>query len=220
MLIEDLIFIRDKEPSLLTVAGDGGAGHGQFYPEIQFDGSIDNRVKAENLLDAVRVFGVSPYADPGVHVMRQLGTSEGEGVGFGRIHHRNLCKDTPLDDQIEVLPLQLFLNAKDLVEDAGLFRIGLLKSEGQNLHFGPFDFGINGEPTGGAFHLDADLFMKSLLIGMGQPVADPSSDIFDDADKLNRDGQEVFPDASKTSKVPGATLLNIRLFNPSRRRTF
>jgi hypothetical protein len=25
-----------------------------------------------------------------------------------------------------------------------------------------------------------------------------------------RDGQEVFPDASKTSKVPGATLLNIR----------
>ena len=56
-MMQDLIFVGDKMPSLFAVAGDGGAGHGQFYPEIQFDGSVDNRVKAENLFDAVRVLG-------------------------------------------------------------------------------------------------------------------------------------------------------------------
>ena len=46
-MMQDLIFVGDKVPSLLAVAGDNGAGHGQFYPEIQFDGGIDNRVKAK-----------------------------------------------------------------------------------------------------------------------------------------------------------------------------
>jgi len=73
--MQDLIFVGDKVPSLLAVAGDDGAGHRQFYPEIQFDGSVDDRVKAEDILDVVRVFGVSPHTDPGVHVMRQLGSS-------------------------------------------------------------------------------------------------------------------------------------------------
>ena len=158
---------------------------GSSNPEIEFDGSIDNRVKSEDLLDTVRVFGVSPHADSGVHVMRQLGTSKEEGVGLGAVAQNDLCKDAPFDDQIEVLPLQLFLNAEDLIEDAGFFRIGLLKSEGQDLHLGPGDFGIFRKPTGGAFHLDADLFMKGLLIGMVEPVADPSSNIFNNADKLN-----------------------------------
>ncbi|MDO8722685.1 MAG: hypothetical protein Q7J31_10750 [Syntrophales bacterium] len=61
-MMQDLIFIGDKMPSLLAVAGDDGAGYGQFYPKIEFDGGIDNRVKAEYLLDAVGVFGVSPHA--------------------------------------------------------------------------------------------------------------------------------------------------------------
>ena len=171
---------------------------GQFYPEIQFDGSINNRVKAEDFLDAVRVFGVSPHADPGIHVMRQLGTLEEEGVGLGAVAQDDLCKDAPFDDQIEVLPLQLFLNTEDLIEDTGIFRIGLLKTESQNLHLGSGGFGMNGEAAGGAFHLDADLFMKGLLIGMVQPVADPSSNIFDNADKL---------DAVAFPLEPGASLL-------------
>ena len=133
--------------------------------------------------------------------MRQLGTPKEEGVGLGAIAQDNLCKDAPFDDQIETLPLQLFLNAKDLIEDAGLFRVGLLKSEGQDLHLGPVDFGIFRKPAGGAFHLDTDLFMKGLLIGMVQPVADPSSNIFDDADKLNTSAFLLEPGASFISGV-------------------
>jgi hypothetical protein len=128
--------------------------------------------------------------------MRQLGTSKEEGVGLGAVAQDDLCKEAPLDDQIEVFPLQLFLNAKDLIEDTGLFRIGLLKSEGQNLHFGPGDFGILREPTGGAFHLDADLFMKGLFVGMAEPIADPSSNIFDNADKLDAVAFPLEPGAS------------------------
>jgi hypothetical protein len=177
-MIEDLIFIRDKVPPLLAVAGDCSTGHGKFQSEIKFDGSVYNRIESEDFLDSVGVFGVSPHADPGVHVMRQFGTSKEEGVGLGAVTQDNLGKEAPFDDQIKVLPLQLFLNAKDLLEDAGIFRIGILKSEGQNLHLGPGDFGIFRKPTGGAFHLDADLFMKDLLIGMVEPVIDPSSSIF------------------------------------------
>ena len=79
------MFVGDKVPSLLAVAGDDGAGHGQFYPEIRFDGSIDNRVKAEDLLE-----------DPGVHVMRRLGTSKEEGFGLGAVAQNDLCKDARL----------------------------------------------------------------------------------------------------------------------------
>jgi hypothetical protein len=200
VMIEDLIFIRDKMPSLLAVAGDESASHGKFQSEIRFDGSVDNRIKAEDLLDAVGVFGVSPDADPGISIMRQLGTPEAEGIGFGRIPHSNFCKDTPLDDQIEVLPLQLLLNAKDLIEDTGILRIGLLKSEGQDLYLGPGDFGIFRKPTGGAF-LDADLLMKGLLIGMVEPVADPSLNIFDNADKLNTVAFPLEPGAAFVSGV-------------------
>jgi hypothetical protein len=104
--------------------------------------------------------------------MRQLGTSEEEGVGLGAVAQDDLCKDAPFDDQIQVLPSQLLLNVKDLIEDTGIFRIGILKTESQNLHLGPLDFAMNGEAAGGALHIDADLFMKGLLIGMIQPVAD------------------------------------------------
>lgn len=45
-----------------AVAGDGGAGDGQCYPEIQFDDGVDNRVNAEDPLSAVRIFGVSLHA--------------------------------------------------------------------------------------------------------------------------------------------------------------
>ena len=53
-------------------------------------------LKPKILFDAVRVFGVSPHADPGVHVMRQLGTSKEEGVGLGAVAQDDLCKDAPV----------------------------------------------------------------------------------------------------------------------------
>ena len=198
-MIDNLIFIRDKMPSFLAVTGDRGAGHGKFYPEIEFDGSVDNRVKAEDFLDAVGVFGVSPHADPGVHVMRQLGTSKEEGVGLGAVAQNDLRENAPFDDQIEVLSLQLFLNAKDLIEDAGIFRIGLFQNKGKDFHLGPGYFDIFRKPTRGAFHLDADLLMKGLLIGMVDPVMDPSSNIFNDADKLNTVAFPLKPGAAFVS---------------------
>ncbi len=42
-MMQDLIFVGDKVPSLFAVAGYGGAGHRQFCPEIQFDCDVDNR---------------------------------------------------------------------------------------------------------------------------------------------------------------------------------
>jgi hypothetical protein len=200
-MMQNLVFVGDKMPSLLAVSGDDGAGHREFYPEIRFDGRVDNCVKAENLLDTVWVFGVSPDADFGVHVMRQLGASKEEGIGLGAVAHDDLCKGASLDDQVEALPFEFFLNAKDLIEDAGFFRVGLLKGEGHDFHLGPFDFVINGKPTGGALHLDADLFMKGLLIRMAEPVANPFTNIIDDADKLNTIAFPFKPGASFISGV-------------------
>ena len=185
MMMQNLIFVGDKVPSLFAVTGDGGTGHRQFYPELQFDGSVDNCIKSEDLLYTVGVFGVSPHADPGINVVRQLGTSKEEGVRFGVVAQDDFRKDPPFDDQVEVFPLQSFLNAKDLIEDAGILRIGHLKSESQDFHLGPGGFGIFRKAAGGAFHLDAYLSMKCLLVGMVQPIENASSNIFDNADKLD-----------------------------------
>ena len=95
-MMQDMIFVRDKVPSLLAVAGDDSAGHGKFQSEIKFDGSVYNRIESEDLLDSVGVFGVSPHADPGVHVMRQFGTSKEERVGLGAVTQDNLGKDARL----------------------------------------------------------------------------------------------------------------------------
>jgi hypothetical protein len=162
-----------------VTVGYDEAGHGQFYPERQFDRGINDGVKAEDLLGAVRVFGVSPHADSGTQIMRQLGTPEEAGGALGAIAENDLCKDAPFNHQIEPRPLQFLLNAEDLVKDARLSRVAFLKTEGKDLHLGPRNFGMDGEPAGGAFHLDADLFIKSSLLRMIQPVEDPSPDIFD-----------------------------------------
>lgn len=77
-MIEDLIFIDNEVPPLFSVSGDRGAGHGKFYSEIEFDGGVDNCIKAEDLLDAVGVLGVSSHTDPGIAIMRQLGTPKAE----------------------------------------------------------------------------------------------------------------------------------------------
>lgn len=47
-MMQDLIFVGDKVPPLFAIAGDGGAGYGQFYPESKFEGCINkiNSVQA------------------------------------------------------------------------------------------------------------------------------------------------------------------------------
>ena len=46
--------------------------------------------------------------------------------------------------------------------------IGTNGLEGEDLHSGPWHFGINREAAGVAFHLDVDLFVKSRLVEMVQ----------------------------------------------------
>lgn len=182
-MMEDLIFIRDKVSSLFAVAGYGGASHGDFQSEIRLNGRVNDGVEAEDFLGAVGVFGVFPHADFGIQIRGQFGTGEEEGIGFGAVAQDDLCKEAPFDDQIQMSPLQLFLNPEDLVKDTGLFRIGLVKTEGKEFHLGPGDFGLSWEPMRGAFHFDADFFKKRLR--MVQAVEDSFLDISDDADKLN-----------------------------------
>lgn len=40
-MVQDLDFVRDKMPSFFAVTGDGGAGYGKLYSQIQFDGGVD-----------------------------------------------------------------------------------------------------------------------------------------------------------------------------------
>ena len=182
VMLENLLFVGDKVPSLFGVTGDGGAGHRQFYSEIEFDCGINDGVKAEDLLRVIGVFGIAPHADSGIQIARQFGAAEEEGIGFGAVAKGDFGKDAPFDDQVQMGLLQFFLNPEDLVEDAWLFRIGLLETEGKDLHLGPGYFGIIGEAGGGAFDLDADFLEKVRLV---QAVEDPFSDIFDDAHKLD-----------------------------------
>jgi len=184
-MLHDLDFISDKVSSLLAVAGDGGAGHGQLYPEIQLDGGVDNGIEAEDLLDAVRVLGVSPHADFRIGIMGHFGTPEEEGIGFGAVPQNDLCKDPSLYHQIEPRLLQFFLDAKYLVEDTRLFRIGLPKTEGQDLYLGPRYFGMIGKPLGRAFDLHPHVFEKRCPVRMVQPIEYPSADIVDNANEFN-----------------------------------
>jgi hypothetical protein len=78
-----------------------------------------------------------------------------------------------------------------------------LKGEGKDLHLGPGvgGFSIFREAAGGAFDLDMDLLMKGLFIRMVQPVENPSSNIFDNADKLDAVAFPLEPGASFISGV-------------------
>jgi hypothetical protein len=151
-----------------------------------------------------------------------LGHQKKKGVGLGAVAKDDLRKDALFDDQIQVLPSQLFLNAKDLIEDTGIFRVGFLETESQNLHLGSGDFGINGESAGVTFRFDADLFMKGLLIGMVQPVADPPSNIFDNDDKLYAVAFLLEPVASLFAKCGSVTYCNykVRIFKKGYFPTF
>jgi len=82
-MVQDLVFVRDKVSAFFAVAGDGGAGHGEFYSQVQFDGGVDNGIESEDLLDTVGIFGVSPDANSRIEVIRHSGTAKGEGISFG-----------------------------------------------------------------------------------------------------------------------------------------
>jgi len=184
-MVHDLDFVGNKVPAFFAVAGDSGASHGKFYSQIQFDGGVDNGIESEDLLFAVGIFGVSSDADSRVGIVRHFGTPEEEGIGFGGVPHDNFRKDPSFDHQIEPCLLKFFLDAKDLVEDAGLFRIGLLQAEGKDLHFGAGYLGMIGESLGGAFNLYPHVFEERLPVRIVQPIEDPSADIFDNADEFN-----------------------------------
>ena len=198
-MVQDLDFVCDKVPSFFAVAGDGGAGHRQLYPQIQFDGGVDNGIEAEDLFFAVGVFGVSSDADSRIGVVRHFGTPEEKGIGFGGIPHNNFCKDSSFDLQIEAGLLKIFFDAKYLVKDAGFFRIGLLEAEGKDFHLVPGYLGMIGKSPGGTLDLYPDVFEERLPVRMVHPIEDPSADIVDNADEL---------DAVTFFFEPGATLVS------------
>jgi len=198
-MTQDLDFVADKVPSLLTVTGDDGAGHGQLYSEVQLDGGVDHGIESEDLLDSVRIPGIFSYTDSGIEIMRHLGTAEEEGIGFGGIPQNNLREDASLDYQIKPRLLQLLFDAKDLVKDARFFRIGLPQAKGNDLYFGSFDFGMDREPLRGALDPHPHVFVKRLPVRRVEAVEDLSADVIDNAEKC---------DTVALFFEPGATLVS------------
>jgi len=78
----------------------------------------------------VRVLRVAAHTDSGVHVSRQFGTSEKEGIDIGAVIQDDSGDNAFFDDDIEPCALKLLFKAEDLIEDIGFFRISLLKAEG------------------------------------------------------------------------------------------
>jgi len=165
--------------------------------------TLDNGIEAEDLLFAVGILGVSSDANSRVGIVRHFGAPEEEGIGFGGVPHDNFCKDPSLDHQIEPCLLNLFLDAKYLVKDAGLFRIGLLQAEGKDLHFGAGYLGMIGESLGGAFNLYPHVFEERLPVRIVQPIEDPSADIFDNADEFAAVTFVLEPGAALVSGLGG-----------------
>ena len=202
-MVQDLDFIRDKVTSFFAVAGDCGAGHGQLYSQIQFDGGVDNGIESEDLLFAVGILGVSSDADSRVGIVRHFGTPEEEGIGFGGVPHDNFRKDPSLDHQIEPCLLKFFLDAKYLVEDAGFFRIGLPQTEGKDLHLGAGYLGMIRKSLGGAFNPYPHVFEERLPVRIVHPIEDPAADIFDNADEFDAVTFFFEPGAALVSGVGG-----------------
>ena len=82
----------------------------------------------------VGVLRVTSDANPGLHVRGELRAAKEEGVILGTVIQSDFCDEPPFDDKIEIGLLEFILKVEDLVEDAGVFRVGLLKAKGQDLH--------------------------------------------------------------------------------------
>lgn len=129
-MLQDLVSVGDKVPSLLSITGNRGTGYWQLQSKFQLNGGIDNGVKAKDFLLSIRVLRVSAHPYSGIHIRRELRAAEKEGVGFSAVIQDDAGDHSPFDDEIEACCLKFFLKIEDLVEDIGLIGIGLLKTEG------------------------------------------------------------------------------------------
>jgi len=180
---EDLLPVENKMFTLLGVAGQRGAGHGQFQTKVDLDGGIDHGIEPENFLLSVGVLRVTSDADSSIHVRGELRAAKEEGVILDTVIQSDLCDETSFDDKIEIGFSECILKVEDLVEDAGVFRVGLLKAKCQDLHLRSGD--IWGESMGRAFCTDADFFAQYDLMRISETVKNASSHVIDDTSELD-----------------------------------
>jgi len=184
MVCLNLRSVGDKMSALLGIACDGSAGYGQFQSQIEFDGGINDGVKAEDLLLSVGVLGIDANPDSGIHVGREFRAAKEEGVCFCTLVQDDAGDNSPFDNKIEAYSLKLFFEAEDSIEDAGFVGIGLLKAKGQDFHSGSFN--IRGESGGRAICPDADFLADEDSMRISETVKDPVSDVFDDSFEFNK----------------------------------
>ena len=127
---------------------------------------------------------VSAHPDSGIHIRRELGAAKKEGVGFSAVMQDDAGDHSPFDDEIEACCLEFFLDIEDLVKDTGLIGIGLLKTEGQDLHPGFFD--IRRKPGRRAVNPDTDFLPDDDLGRISKAIRNSLTDVFDDAFKLDK----------------------------------
>ena len=195
---KELLPVGDKMFALFGVACQGGAGHGQFQPKLEFDRGIDHGIKSEDLLLAVGILGIAANPNSCVHIGGQPGATKEEGIGFCAVAQDNAGDESSFNDKIEPSPLKLLLEAEDLVEDAGLVGICFLKKKGQDFHPGSGD--IWGKPVGRAVCPDADFFAHDNFARISKAVKDALFNVIDDTSEL--DVLTVFAEIGATF-VPG-----------------
>ena len=79
---------------------------------------------------AIWVLRVASHTDSGIHISRQFGTSEKEGIYIGAVIQDDLGDNAFFNDDIESCFFKLLFKTEDLIEDGGFLRISLLKAEG------------------------------------------------------------------------------------------
>jgi len=183
MVCEDLFSIDDKISALFGIACDGVTCHREFECEIEFDGCVDNGIEAEDFLLAVGVLRMTPNANSCVPIGGELGTAKEEGIGFYAVAQDNAGDESSFDDEIEPCSLKLFLEAEDLVENAGLVGIGLLKAKGEDLH--PRSWDMVRESVRRAVNLDPDFLAKDDPGRICKTIKDPLAYVSDDALELD-----------------------------------
>jgi hypothetical protein len=155
---EDLLFVDYKISNLLVIACDSVTCHREFQCETEVDGCVDDSVEAEDFLLAVGILRIVTNADSCVHIGGQLGTAKEERTGSYAAAQNDAGNQSSFDGEIETCSLNLFLQAEDLFEDAGLVRVGFLKAKGGDLYPGHWDMG--GESRRRAVCLDPDLLAE------------------------------------------------------------
>jgi hypothetical protein len=183
MIREDLLSVDNEIFALFRVACDGVKCHREFQSEIEFNGCVDNGIEAEDFLLAVGVLRVATNANSCVHIGGELGAAKEEGIGLYAAAQDNAGNHSSFDDEIETCSLKLFLEAEDLVEDAGFVGISLLKAKSEDLHPGFLD--MLRESVRRAVDPDPDLLAEDDPGRVCKTIKDPLPDISDDALELD-----------------------------------